>query len=204
MMNAELSNTYFDEAFASNRAMGILRGYDAEQTLALATRAWDAGISLIEVPLQNEESELAMRACIAEAANRGVQAGAGTIISTELVERAAAAGAAFTVAPGLDLAVAARSIELGMPHLAGVGSATEVQQASLAGLRWLKAFPARELGASWITAMRGPFPDVRFVATGGIDGDNAETFLDAGAGAVSLGGVFAQLSDEQLQGMRRP
>lgn len=203
MMNAGMSNTYFDDAFRTSRAMGILRGYDADTTLELACRAWDAGIGLIEVPLQDAESERSMRACIAEAGIRGTQAGAGTIISIELVERAAETGAAFTVAPGLDLAVAARSIERGMPHLAGVGSATEVQQAAQAGLRWLKAFPARELGAPWIAAMRGPFPEVRFVATGGVDGENARGFLEAGAGAVSLGAVFAQLSEEQLAVMAR-
>lgn len=92
--------------------------------------------------------------------------------------------------------------ELGMPHLAGVGSATEVQQASQAGLYWLKAFPARELGASWISAMKGPFPSVRCVATGGIDGENAKEFLEAGAAAVSLGAVFAGMSEEQLASMR--
>lgn len=197
-MNADAGNAFFDAAFAGRRAMGILRGYEAAETLALARRAWDAGLSLIEVPLQSDESLRAMQACVAEAHRRGVHAGAGTITSLELVERAAAGGAAFTVAPGLDLAVAARSLELGMPHLAGVGSATEVQRAAAAGHRWLKVFPAGTIGAPWIAAMRGPFPDVRFVATGGVDGRNAGAFLAAGAGAVSLGAVFASLSPEEL------
>lgn len=197
-MRADEGNAFFDAAFARKRAMGILRGYDAAETLDLAQRAWDAGLALVEVPIQSDESVLALRACVTEADRRGAVAGAGTITSCELVDRAAAEGARFTVAPGLDLEVAAHSLERGMPHLAGVGSPTEVQRAAAAGLRWLKAFPAGSLGPAWITAMRGPFPDIRFVATGGIDASNAGDFLSAGAGAISLGAAFAHLTESEI------
>jgi 2-dehydro-3-deoxyphosphogluconate aldolase/(4S)-4-hydroxy-2-oxoglutarate aldolase len=58
------------------------------------------------------------------------------------------------------------------------------------GLLWQKAFPASELGVGWISAMRGPFPDIKFVATGGIDASNARQFLDGGALAVGVGSAF--------------
>jgi 2-keto-3-deoxy-6-phosphogluconate aldolase len=84
----------------------------------------------------------------------------------------------------------------GLPHLPGVGTASEVQQAYAAGCRWVKAFPAKALGAAWISAMRGPFPEVRFVATGGLRVGDAQPFLAAGASVVALGAALAD--PEQL------
>lgn len=190
----EDSNRYFAQGFRERRAMVILRGFDADRTVELARRAWSSGIALVEVPLQDERSAQALTAAVAAAREEGRQVGAGTIVSVELAERAAHLGASFTVAPGCDLRVAARSVELGMPHLPGVGSATEVQAAMRAGLRWLKAFPATSLGVTWIEAMQGPFPTARFVATGGIDADNARDFLDRGTAGVSFGNSFADVT----------
>jgi 2-dehydro-3-deoxyphosphogluconate aldolase/(4S)-4-hydroxy-2-oxoglutarate aldolase len=87
--------------------------------------------------------------------------------------------------------VLAASLAAGLPHLPGVGTATEVQQAYRAGCRWLKAFPAAALGPAWLSALHGPFPDVRFVATGGLTVADAPTFLAAGARVVALGAALA-------------
>lgn len=62
-----------------------------------------------------------------------------------------------------------------------------------AGLTWVKAFPAAWLGPSWFRHIRGPFPQVRFVATGGIDASNAAQFLSAGVRVVAVG---SDLDDE--------
>jgi len=197
-MNIEESQVYFDNGFGRRRAMAILRGSDETTTVSLSRRAWDAGLAMVEVPLQSAQSERSLRAAVAEAESRGEIAGAGTIVSIELVERAKEAGAAFTVAPGFDPLVFARSLELGMPHLPGVSTPTEVQAAIRMGARWLKAFPANALGLAWFSGMTGPFPDIRLVATGGITAENATQFLEAGAKAVSLGSSFALFTPEEL------
>jgi 2-keto-3-deoxy-6-phosphogluconate aldolase len=62
-----------------------------------------------------------------------------------------------------------------------------VHRAIQLGCRWLKVFPASSLGPQWFSAVRGPFPDVRLVATGGITPAMAPAFLEAGAVAVGLG-----------------
>jgi len=192
------SNGYFALGFRERRAMVILRGFDADRTVELARRAWDNGIALVEVPLQDERSAQALTAAVAAAREDGRQVGAGTIVSVELAEHAARLGASFTVAPGCDLRVAERSVELGMAHLPGVGSATEVQAAMAAGMRWVKAFPATSLGAAWIEAMRGPFPAARFVATGGIGAGNAREFLERGTAGVSFGNSFADVTPAEI------
>jgi 2-keto-3-deoxy-6-phosphogluconate aldolase len=72
-----------------------------------------------------------------------------------------------------------------------VGSATDVQRAWLAGCRWLKAFPAKALGPAWIAGLLGPFPDVKFVATGGLSVTDVPAFLAAGTRMVALGAALA-------------
>ena len=181
----------FDRIFGGERTMAILRGLPPDQTVALAQRLWDAGITVLEVPIATADAVESLRAAVASATERGLLVGAGTVITPAQVEAAAAAGARYTVAPGLDPTVLAASLAAGLPHLPGVGTATEVQQARAAGCRWLKAFPATALGPAWISAMHGPFPDVRFVATGGLRIANAPAFLDAGASVVAFGAALA-------------
>ncbi|HEV8571147.1 MAG TPA: bifunctional 4-hydroxy-2-oxoglutarate aldolase/2-dehydro-3-deoxy-phosphogluconate aldolase [Actinoplanes sp.] len=181
----------FDEIFGGQRVMAILRGLPPDETVALATRLWDAGVTVLEVPIGTAEAVDSLRAAVAAAAGRGLRVGAGTVITPAQARAAADAGARYTVAPGLDLTVLAASLATGLPHLPGVGTASEVQQAYAAGCRWVKAFPAKALGAAWISAMRGPFPEVRFVATGGLRVGDAQPFLAAGASVVALGAALA-------------
>ena len=119
--------------------------------------------------------------------NRGHPVGAGTMLAPGQAEQARAAGAAFTVAPGFSPDVLAASTAAGLPHLPGAATATEVQRALPAGCHWLKAFPVSVLGPAWFREMRGPFPDVSFVATGGITGAMAGELLTAGVSAVGVG-----------------
>jgi 2-dehydro-3-deoxyphosphogluconate aldolase/(4S)-4-hydroxy-2-oxoglutarate aldolase len=77
-----------------------------------------------------------------------------------------------------------------MPHLPGVATASEIQRAVAHGLDWVKAFPAAALGESWFTLMRGPFPDLKVVATGGMSADNATRYLSAGASVVAVGSAL--------------
>jgi 2-dehydro-3-deoxyphosphogluconate aldolase / (4S)-4-hydroxy-2-oxoglutarate aldolase len=186
----------FDEIFGGQRVMAILRGLPPDETVALATRLWDAGVTVLEVPIGTAEAVDSLRAAVTAAAGRGLRVGAGTVITPAQARAAADAGARYTVAPGLDLTVLAASLAAGLPHLPGVGTASEVQQAYAAGCRWHKAFPAKALGAAWISAMHGPFPEVRFVATGGLTVGDARPFLAAGASVVALGAALAD--PEQL------
>ena len=90
------------------------------------------------------------------------------------------------------------SVSAGMAHLPGVATASEVQKAAALGLRWLKAFPAAQLTPAWFTAMLAPFPDVCFVATGGIDAYNAGGFIAAGAKIVAVGSALNDANQVEL------
>lgn len=185
-----IDNAQFSGMFAAAPLMAILRGMGTKHSLAVATTAWDLGIDVVELPIQTPEDVKALKAVAAAARERGKIVGAGTVISVDHVRIASASGAAFTVSPGFDLEVVLASSESGMPPMPGVATATEVQLALRAGLTWLKAFPASVLGAPWIRAMHGPFPDAKFVTTGGMDADDAAEFLRAGARVVAVGSAL--------------
>jgi 2-dehydro-3-deoxyphosphogluconate aldolase / (4S)-4-hydroxy-2-oxoglutarate aldolase len=184
----------FDTIFGDQRLMAILRGLPPKETVGLAGRLWDAGVTVLEIPIGAPEAVESLRAAVAAGRDRGLLVGAGTVITPFQVRAAADAGAVYTVAPGLDLTVLAASLDAGLPHLPGVGTASEVQRARAAGCRWQKAFPAKPLGAGWISALHGPFPDVRFVATGGLSVADVQPFLAAGAQVVALGAALADPS----------
>jgi 2-dehydro-3-deoxyphosphogluconate aldolase / (4S)-4-hydroxy-2-oxoglutarate aldolase len=191
-LDSPAAEHYFTELFGGQAVMAILRGLDAALTVATCERAWRAGIRVAEVTIESASALPALRAAVESGTRLGRPVGAGTVTSLERVQAARAAGAAFTVAPGFDEAVARACLQAGLPHLPGVATPTEIQHAVRAGFRWLKVFPARELGPGWIRAMLGPFPGVRFVATGGVSAANAAEFLQAGASVVAVGGNLRQ------------
>jgi Entner-Doudoroff aldolase len=180
----------FDELFADAPLMAILRGVGVERGVRLATAAWDLGIDCVEVPLQTDDDDLVLREVARLGAARNKIVGAGTILSTDQVAAAKAAGAGFVVSPGLDPRVIDAAEALGLPALPGVATPSEVQVAVSLGLGWLKAFPAHWLGAEWFRHIRGPFPQVQFVATGGMDAGNAREFLNAGVRVVAVGSAL--------------
>lgn len=185
-----ISNAEFDEIFDGQPLMAIFRGLGVERSLALAERAWGLGIDVIELPIQTEVDLEALRVVAAAGRAAGRLVGAGTVVSVRHVELAASAGAAFTVSPGFDSVVSRASAQAGMPPMPGVATATEVQAAMATGLTWVKAFPASLLGTGWFSAMAGPFPGARFVATGGMDASNAGEFLARGVRAVAVGSAL--------------
>lgn len=197
-MGGTVTAQFFGTTFAGQPVMAILRAMPPVDTVRLAQRAWDLGLLNVEVPVEVPGAMPSLLATVAAGRERGHRVGAGTVTSAEQVSAVAAAGAAFTVAPGFDVAVAEASQQAGMPHLPGVATASEIQRARAAGFVWLKAFPATALGTTWFRAMRGPFPDLRLVATGGVDAHNAREYLSAGADVVAVGSALSDPAQVDL------
>lgn len=189
------STADFEHIVSSDRVMIILRGCPPGQATELAELAWSAGVRLIEVPIGTPTQLETLAAVTRAGQRRGMAVGAGTVITPQLADAAADTGAEYTVAPGFDPEVLSASLSLGMPHLPGVATPTEIQTAYRAGCRWVKVFPAATLGPQWVRAIRGPFPDIHQVATGGISIDAAMDYLDAGAHVVAFGADAARRPD---------
>jgi 2-dehydro-3-deoxyphosphogluconate aldolase / (4S)-4-hydroxy-2-oxoglutarate aldolase len=114
--------------------------------------------------------------------------GAGTIFDLETARRCAAAGARFLTSPGLDLRIVEFALKEEILAMPGALTPTEVTAAWQAGADLIKVFPCAQLGgASYIHALRAPFPDVLFVAAGGVNQQTAADFIHAGAAAIGVG-----------------
>jgi len=132
------------------------------------------GAAAIEVTFRTE----AAPRVVAALADSGLVVGAGTIRTLAQVDEALAAGAQFIVSPALDEAVVGRWLDAGVPMLPGIATATELSHALSLGLTAVKLFPAEPLGGTaLIAALAAPFPEARFVPTGGLGPHNAAEYL---------------------------
>lgn len=169
---------------------------------AIAEALAVGGVRAFELTLNEPEGD-ALRAI--ETAARHATAldmtiGAGTVLSIEAAERAVAAGATFLVMPNLDLALVAWAAARGIPAFPGCATPTEILAAWRAGAAAVKLFPASSLGPGFVRELRGPFPGIPLVPTGGVTLDSAPAFITAGAVAVGMGGWL--VGDGKATGVR--
>ena len=148
---------------------------ELDTAVPVAAALAEGGLPVAEVTFR---TAVAADAIARIAAETDVLVGAGTVVRPEQVDEAVAAGARFIVTPGLSARVIERCRELDVLVIPGVATATEVIAALDLGLDLLKLFPAEAAGGvALLRALRGPFPDVRFVPTGGISAANAASYL---------------------------
>ena len=114
--------------------------------------------------------------------------GAGTVLDLETARACLAAGAKFITSPGLDLEIVAFTTQAGAIAMPGVMTPSEIIAAHKAGADMIKLFPCAQLGGvDYLHALKGPFPDIAFVAAGGVNQQTAGKYLAAGAAAVGIG-----------------
>ena len=119
-----------------------------------------------------------------------MEIGAGTVINAEQCKAALAAGATFIVSPGLSPAVAEICRDRGIPYYPGCVTPTEIMAALELGITTVKFFPANIYGGlKALKALSGPFPQVKFIPTGGVDRSNIDEFL-AFDKIAAIGGSF--------------
>jgi 2-dehydro-3-deoxyphosphogluconate aldolase/(4S)-4-hydroxy-2-oxoglutarate aldolase len=126
--------------------------------------------------------------------------GAGTVINAEQCETALAAGAQFIVSPGLSVSVANICRERNIPYYPGCVTPTEIMQALELGITTVKFFPAGIYGGlRAIKALSGPFPQVKFIPTGGVDRSNIDEFLAFDKIAAIGGSFFVKEALERME-----
>lgn len=176
------------------RLIAILRRVEPrERLLDLVGSLAEDGVRLFEVTFDApaaSEDLVAVRERLRAAGLEDPLVGAGTIVTADRLEAAAGAGAAFIVAPTLDVEIVERAIELGLPVIPGAYSPTEIALAWRTGASFVKVFPASSLGPSHMRELRGPLPEIELIATGGVDATNARSFLAAGCVAIASGGAL--------------
>ena len=147
-----------------------------EDALPLAKALCAGGLPVAEVTFRTDAAEESIRRMAEEYPE--MLGGAGTVLTVEQVDRAAAAGAKFIVAPGFDPEIVDYCLEKGIPVYPGVVTPTELAQAVKRGLRVVKFFPAEQYGGvSTIKALAAPYPMMKFMPTGGVNLKNLGTYL---------------------------
>ena len=179
--------------FEKTRCVPVVVLKNIEDTIPTLGALCDYGIPTAEITFRT--------ACAAEAIKLGREKfpdmliGAGTVINAAQARAAVDAGAQFIVSPGLGLDIARVCREADIPYIPGCVTPTEIMQALDLGLTTLKFFPANIYGGmDAIKALSAPFPQVKFVPTGGVDQNNLDDFLACDKIAAVGGSFFVKLA----------
>jgi 2-dehydro-3-deoxyphosphogluconate aldolase / (4S)-4-hydroxy-2-oxoglutarate aldolase len=178
------------ERIAAARLIAIVRTDDLDEALRVTDVLHGAGIQVIEYSLAGASALAALRTC-RERFGGGVLIGAGTVLTGQQADAAVDAGADFLIAPNVDEEVLESASGLGVLHVPGALTPTEIVLARRLGAPAVKLFPAARLGAAYVRDLSGPLPGLKLIATGGVSADNAAEFLNAGCIAVAAGGALA-------------
>ena len=149
---------------------------DEECAAPLARALFEGGIKIIEITYRTAAASKAISAVSANCPE--ILAGAGTVTEISQAKEAIACGAKFIVSPGTNIEIVDYCKERGIAVIPGVATPTEIARAVLEGCEVLKFFPAEIFGGpDFLDAMKGPFPQTKFIPTGGISAQNAQFYL---------------------------
>jgi 2-dehydro-3-deoxyphosphogluconate aldolase/(4S)-4-hydroxy-2-oxoglutarate aldolase len=165
----------------------VIRAQSADAAVAVVEALAEAGLTVAEITM-TVPGAIGAIGSVTKRFGGKVLVGAGTVTDAETVTRAVDAGAEFIVSPCLvpEVIDAARRADVAM--LPGALTPTEVLDAHRKGGDMVKIFPAQSVGgASYLRALRGPFPDIPLVPTGGVTLENVGEMFEAGAAAVGVG-----------------
>lgn len=179
----------------AGRVIAIGRNLDPDRAVRVGELLADAGVPAFEITLQGPAAFEAIRALRARLGDR-LLIGAGTVLDVAAASAAVDAGATFLVMPVTDVEVISWAAGRGVPAFPGALSPTEVLTGWRAGASAIKLFPASVGGPALLRELRGPFPDIPLVPTGGVTAENARSLIAAGAVAVGVGGWLAGSPDE--------
>lgn len=175
--------------FYSLPLVGILRGCEPDLLPHVIQAVQKGGMRYLEITMNSARAEEQIRSAI-ELAEGSLNIGAGTVTSPNLLDRALAAGAQFIVTPTVVREVIEYCEAAAIPIFPGAFTLTEIYTAWETGpnaISAVKVFPAESGGPGYIRALKGPFPEIPLMPTGGIDLQTLPAFIDAGANAFGIG-----------------
>ena len=179
----------------------VLRAQSAAEGHALVEAMLAGGVTVVEVTMTVPGAVELLRALKKQHGSQ-LLLGSGTVTTAAQAAETIAAGAEFVVSPSFHPEVVAKTKELGKVSIPGALTPTEVITAWNAGADYVKIFPCSAVGgASYLRALRAPFPQLQLIPTGGVTQQTAADFLKAGARAL---GVGADLVNNQAIADGRP
>ncbi len=170
--------------------LAVVRGESRVAALEVVGALIEGGVLGIEVTFTTPEAPRVIQDLNEEYGDR-ILLGAGTVTTREQVEQSAEVGSTFLVSPGCDPELLPAMLGTGLLVLPGVLTPSEAMLARRLGVQAMKLFPGSSGGPSYLKALRGPFPDISFMPTGGVSVENVSDWFAAGALAVGAGGALA-------------
>jgi len=165
----------------------VVRASSSQHALDAVEAIEAGGIPIVEITMTVPNAVATIREVVQRCGDR-VLVGAGTVCNAAQARECLDAGAQFLVSPGLSVAVLEVARTLGALAIPGALTPTEIMAAAEAGAKVIKIFPCGSVGgAKYIKALRGPFPDLLFIPTGGVSPANAPEFFASGAFAIGMG-----------------
>ena len=181
-----MNNIY--ESISRIKLVPVVKIDDASCALPLAKALIDGGLPCAEITFRTAAAADAIKTITEKYPDMLI--GAGTVLTTEQVDKAMAAGATFIVSPGLNPTVVAYCLEKNIPVIPGCMTPSEIEQAMSFGLDVVKFFPAEAAGGlKMINAMSAPYSNIRFLPTGGINASNLGDYL-ASPKVIACGGSW--------------
>jgi len=170
----------------------VVRASSAREAHLAVEAMCEGGVPIAEITMTVPGAVDIIRDLLREN-HDGLIIGAGTVLNPQTARQCIEAGAQFIVSPGLDLRTVNLAVREDVLMFAGALTPTEIMSAWDAGADFVKVFPCANMGgAAYIKALRGPFPDIPFVPTGGVNLLTAAAFIQAGAAALGVGGEMIQ------------
>lgn len=166
--------------------LAVIRGPSAELTVNMVEALVNGGVTGIEITYTTPNAEDVVRA-LAEKFGSSIILGMGTLTKPEQAESAKAAGANFLVSPVCETKLVEAMVKTGLMTMAGALTPTEVFQAYGLGTDVVKIFPGSTGGPAYIKALKGPFPYIPMMPTGGVKASNVPDWFAAGVVAVGAG-----------------
>lgn len=163
----------------------VLRETDEEKLYALSKSLLEGGLKVLEITLMSDE---ALKVIKRLSSDKDVIVGAGTVLNQEQARKAMDAGAKFLVSPGLNEGAVVFARNNNIPFIPGVLTPSEIMQASSLGCELVKIFPIVTVGGvSYLKHLKGPFPKLKIMASGGIGLNDMKDYIEAGAYCVGAG-----------------
>lgn len=170
-----------------NPVVAVLRARHAKEYAPVISALAEGGVRSIELTLSTA-GVFELLPGLASDFGTDVEIGVGTITTTAEAEQALDYGARFLVTPVTDGDIVCAAVARGVPVFPGGLTPTELLNGWRAGATAVKVFPASTVGPGYISQLRGPFPEIQVIPSGGVSIGDAAAWISAGAMAVSLGG----------------
>jgi 2-dehydro-3-deoxyphosphogluconate aldolase / (4S)-4-hydroxy-2-oxoglutarate aldolase len=166
--------------------LAVIRGPSADLTVQMVEALIKGGVLGIEITYSTPDAENVVKTLSSKFGSK-IVLGMGTLTKTDQAESAKAAGANFLVSPICEPALVKSMVASGLLTMAGALTPTEVFQAYSLGTNVVKVFPGSLGGPSYVKALKGPFPYIPMMPTGGVSAANVADWFKAGVVAVGAG-----------------